>query len=93
MVLRDGTAAACLPSQTTGAKRIRDTETIEHIIPPSMKPSKEQVKCPKCDKLCAPGARLASHQRLKHPNICRLFHTSQINLFNIQINSLLIFTS
>ena len=52
-VLRDETAAAYRSSRTTGVKRLRDTETTEHITPPSMKPAKEQVKSPKCDKLCA----------------------------------------
>ena len=67
--LRDGSVAVYIPSRTTGIKRIRDTKTTEHITQPTTKPAKEQVKCPKCDKLCAPGAGLFSHQRDKHPYI------------------------
>ena len=68
-LLRDGTVAAYLPSRTTGIKWIRDTKTTMNVTQPTMKPAKEQVKCPKCDKFSAPGAGLASHQRHKHPNI------------------------
>ena len=66
--LRDETVAAYLPLRTTGITRISDTKTTDHVTQPTMKPAKE-VKCPKCDKFCAPGAGLASHQRHNHPNI------------------------
>ena len=69
-VYKSGSPGCCVPPVAkTRIKRIRGTKTAEHITQPTMKPAKEQVKCPKCDKFCASGAGLASHQRHKHPNI------------------------